>query len=44
MKRRTCYTRLLDIDQVGLEHAFGGFESFRADFDYATVRELGDLI
>lgn len=39
-ERHTCYTGLFYIDQVGLEHAFGGFKSLRADFDYAAVREL----
>lgn len=33
---------LFDVDQVGLEHAFGGFEALRAHFDYAAVGELGE--
>ena len=30
-------TRLLDVDEVGLEEAFGGFEAFAADADDAAV-------
>lgn len=39
-ERRTCYTGLFNVNQVGLEHAFGGLKSLRADFDYAAIREL----
>jgi hypothetical protein len=36
-EKLTCYSRLFDIDEVRLEHAFGCFESFRADFDRSAI-------
>ena len=39
-REHTCYAGLLDVDEVWLEHALGGFESFGSNFDYASVGEL----
>jgi hypothetical protein len=39
-KEELSHTWLLDVDEVGLEHALRSFESFRADFDDSAVGEL----
>jgi hypothetical protein len=36
----TCYSRLFHIDEVRLEHTFGSFESFGANFDHSAIWEL----
>ena len=35
--------RLLDVDQVRLEHALGSLEAFRTNFDRATVGQLNEM-
>lgn len=37
---RTCYTWLVEIDQMWLEHALWSFESLRAHFDGPPIRKL----
>lgn len=37
----TCYARLIDVDEVWLEHAFWSLEALRAYFDCSTIRKLG---
>lgn len=36
----TSNTGLLDVDEVRLEHAFGGFEALGANLDCSAVGEL----
>ena len=35
--------RLLDVDQVRLEHALGSLEALRTNFDRATVGQLNEM-
>lgn len=35
--------RLLDVDQVRLEHALGSFEALRTNFDRAAVGQLNEM-
>lgn len=39
-KEKLGHARLLDIDEMRLEHALGCFEPFRADLDDPSVRKL----
>jgi hypothetical protein len=36
-ERRTCHSRLLNVDKMRLEHALWRLESLGADFDCAAV-------
>jgi hypothetical protein len=40
LQEHFSHARLLDVDEVRLEHALGRLEALRADFDDAAVREL----
>ena len=40
LEEHFCDPRLLDVDQVRLEHAFWRFEPLGADLDDTAVREL----
>lgn len=40
VEQHLCHAGLLDIHEMRLEHAFGGFEAFGADFDRTAVGEL----
>lgn len=39
-ERLTCHTRLLNIDEMRLEHAFWGFKPLRTDLDHSAIRQL----
>lgn len=43
LEEHLCDAGLLDVDEVRLEHAFGGFEPLGSDFDYTPVRKLRNL-
>ena len=43
LEKHFCYTWLFDVDEVGLEHALGGFKALRADLDSTAIGELGDV-
>ena len=34
------HSRLFDVDEMRLEHAFGSFEPFGSDFDDSAIGEL----
>lgn len=40
----TCYSGLLDVYQVRLEHTFWCLKSLRPDFDDTTVRKLRGVV
>ena len=40
VKQQLGHARLLDIDQVWLEHALGPLEALRGDLDHSPVRQL----
>ena len=43
LEEHLCDAGLLDVDEVRLEHALGGFEPLGSDFDYTPVRKLRNL-
>ena len=44
LEEHLCDTRLLDVYQVRLEHAFWRLEPLGSDFDYTAIGELWGII